>query len=249
MLFIFFLSFFFFYPIRIQLLLWLNLLNYDIIVQCIQERPDRTFFFSGDWWLLPSAFLVFSYQQRGPSVELMKFSLQLCFETQARPPFSRRLVNFLHMIRHIRPLRPLSLSQATHSTTLNQTKSLAGGKRCLKTDIKNSISSHSWQKPGFFPPWYWSNNRRHPFNSLNKQTPTREEERQPRQFFHLFVWLWRPSSPARAFCVALFASKVFSAPKSQCKYKDVPFQKWKTTPASLRNHSKCSQPHSETFYL
>lgn len=163
--------------------------------------------------------------------------------------FSGRLVNFLHMIRHIRPLRPSPLSQATHSTVLNQTKGLAGGKRCLKTDIKNSISSPSWQKPGFFPhdtgvtiedtlSIHWTNRLQ---QERKKDSPGNSSI-----FLFDFDDLLLLPEP---FVWHFFASKVFSAPKSQCKYKDVPFQKWKTTPASLRNHSKCSQPHSETFYL
>lgn len=72
-------------------------------------------------------------------------------------------------------------------------------KPCHKTDINSPFHptletpppappppSPSCQPPRRHPR-HWSNNRRHAFNSLNKQTSTREEEGRPRQFFHLSV--------------------------------------------------------------
>lgn len=88
---------------------------------------------------------------------------------------------------------------------------------CCKTDIKSPFHPPLDKRP---PPTHpphpftssdWSNNRRHTFNSLNKQTPTREEERRPRKFFHLSVWLWRPP-PARVFFSSVFVLPFFFSP-------------------------------------
>lgn len=131
-------------------------------------------------------------------------------------------------------------SQVLH---LNQAKSLVGGKHkhCLKTYIKTPFYPLFLTKGQFFThdtgvtiedtlSIHWTNRLQ---QKWKKDGPWNSS---------IFVWFWRPSSPAcRPFCVALFASEVVSAPRSQYECIYIPFQKWKTRPASLHNHSKCFQ--------